>query len=412
VDSRNSNESIVYPPTAKADPFLPGLGLWALFLFAVPLLPLAYYLVLRPRYPEPLSPWTGRLSLAEIYAGLAGVVLFVLAILAMRFLSMGVEDVGEQEAETGSVLLEVTDSTGLQAWDMTLIFGPPLLLVMLLVLGAAGPLELLLCGLIPAAVVLGSRPLPRFPEAKGAVLPYSDEELKKLFEKPEGVPVQVEYRWRFKEHPYLAVSPEKEFKFSIPFTRAHYEAALEKPHAVHDPFDYARFPREDFTSPELVMVAAKLKEIHAEQGYSRFQQVGNVLAFTHQFAYAGDEDTKGAEEYPRYPVEMLWDREGDCECHAILAAALLALLGFDTVLLVLDFEKGPGHVAVGVAGADDLPPDLAFYELGGKRYFYCEPTPPVTGPDGRKHWRWEIGVVPLEDLTRVTPVPLTVTLSR
>jgi len=401
--------SIVYPEGLQPSPFVLALVLWAGLLFLVPLAPLLQFLLAgRPPFPRWLAELSKfspiDLTFAEVVLGLW--VLLVLLLWLLIFLYL--QRAGERERPLREMLLALSDCTSLQRIERWLFLGAPILAVISFLLRREASVEAVLAGGIVLSLVLGSRALPRFPRQEETLLPYSSEELEELFAQPEGNGVvKIEYHWFFKEHPYLTPSPTQHFRFTIPFDESHYQAALEKDHTVHTMYDYARIAIEDFTSPEVVMVAAKLKEIHEVYGYSRFQQACNVLAFTAQFRYAYDRDTKGVEEYPRYPVEMLWDREGDCECHALLAGTLLRLLGLDVILLGIDFAEGPGHVAVGIAGADDMPAELQFYLFEGKRYFYCEATPPagVTSAESGE-WGWSIGVMPFEDVTRVTPMPL------
>lgn len=409
--SYNPQQSIVYARDERPGAVMPALLAWTGLLFGLALLPLLHYLVLRPGW-SPLGPFPWhRFSRPELWVVAAtfagGLMLWGLFHLLLRHLG----DLRDREMETLNTLLALQDATALQRWDGTLLAAPAMALPLAL-FGWVGPAEVLLCIGISAGIGAGSRVLRRFPrEEEKPRFPYSEERVRELFEAATGeAAASQEYRWRFKEHSYLPVSAEREFSFTIPFNRARYDEALAKAHDVRTEHDYARFVREDLTCEEVVMVAARLKEVNEAQGYARFQQVGNVLAFMRQFDYAYDQDTRGVIEYPRYPVEMLWDREGDCECQSILAAALLVLLGFDAILLVLDFEKGPGHVAVGIAGADGMPEELRFYELDGKRYFYCEATSPVGGSDGGRCWEWNIGVIPFEEPTRVAPVPLSLSV--
>jgi hypothetical protein len=102
-------------------------------------------------------------------------------------------------------------------------------------------------------------------------------------------------------------------------------------------------------------------------------------------------ESDGDEEWPKYPVESLYDGKGDCEDFAILGAAILKVMGYDVALLFL-----PGHAALGVAGADEIPGD--YIEHDSRRYYYCK----MTG-DG-----WQIGELPeeyKEEKIEVQPVP-------
>ncbi|WNY26673.1 hypothetical protein [Methanolapillus ohkumae] len=105
-----------------------------------------------------------------------------------------------------------------------------------------------------------------------------------------------------------------------------------------------------------------------QYNYTDDQTVGNIIAFIQSMPYSSDSVTTGFDSYPRYPVETLVDGGGDCEDSTILAAALLHELGYDTALLGFT-----GHMALGVAGMDDMPTDAVSFERNGK-YYYVETT--------------------------------------
>ena len=101
--------------------------------------------------------------------------------------------------------------------------------------------------------------------------------------------------------------------------------------------------------------------------------------------YAFDKDTTKLSEWPRYPIETLYEGIGDCEDDAILAAAIMSRLGFKVALLHL-----PGHCALGIAGVDNLPGTYIEDTKTGTHYYYAE----ATGKG------WEIGKIP-EDFKKV-----------
>ena len=82
-------------------------------------------------------------------------------------------------------------------------------------------------------------------------------------------------------------------------------------------------------------------------------------------------------EYPKYPIETLYSKSGDCEDKAILLAALLKAYGYDAALIEYDT-----HMTVGIC-LDEY--DGSYYEVDGKKYFFIETTDV-----------WEIGEVPDE----------------
>ena len=73
------------------------------------------------------------------------------------------------------------------------------------------------------------------------------------------------------------------------------------------------------------------------------ERIDLALAFVQSLPYAHDADSKGADEYVRYPIETLVDGCGDCEDKVALLTALLYEMDVDFVLLIL-----PEHMAIGV----------------------------------------------------------------
>jgi len=69
--------------------------------------------------------------------------------------------------------------------------------------------------------------------------------------------------------------------------------------------------------------------------------------------------------YPRYPIEMLKDSQGDCEDKAMLTAALLYSIGYNVSLIRL-----PNHMAVGVHLDEGLPG----FEYYTDEYYFLETT--------------------------------------
>ena len=122
----------------------------------------------------------------------------------------------------------------------------------------------------------------------------------------------------------------------------------------------------------------QINDAALESNFTEPQKLNFVIAFVQSLPYTFDEETTPYDEYPRYPVETLFDRGGDCEDTSILVAALLHRIGYDVALLLLEDAK---HVAVGILISGN---HGTYYEYDNKKYFYLE----TTG-DG-----WEIGVIP------------------
>jgi len=131
-----------------------------------------------------------------------------------------------------------------------------------------------------------------------------------------------------------------------------------------------------------------------KRNFTRDDNALNAISFVQSMPYTYDNETTGHEEYPRYPIETLVDRGGDCEDSAILAAALLLEMGYDVVLL-----EFPEHMAIGLASSGSLYGYSYIYN--GSQYYYVETT--STG--------WRAGEIPQEyrnlqpDIYPITPAP-------
>ena len=129
----------------------------------------------------------------------------------------------------------------------------------------------------------------------------------------------------------------------------------------------------------LQMVAEKLEDASSKKGYDSYDKVSFVLAFIQSLPYTSDSVTSGHDEYPRFPLETLVDKGGDCEDTSILFATLTLIMGYGTVYI-----SPPEHFAVGILGEEGLPGYYFLYK--DRHYYYCE----TTG-DG-----WSIGDLPPE----------------
>jgi len=155
---------------------------------------------------------------------------------------------------------------------------------------------------------------------------------------------------------------------------------------------YVTHPWDDIYIADL---ASDIKEAAHLQGYDEFQTVEFAITFVQSLPYTADSVTTPFDEYPRYPLETLVDRGGDCEDTSILLASLLYSMDYDTVLIT-----PPEHCAVGILGGEGI--YGTFWEYEGKQYFYIETT--GTG--------WSIGELPPEyqdakaDVYGMIPTPI------
>ena len=144
-------------------------------------------------------------------------------------------------------------------------------------------------------------------------------------------------------------------------------------HNIYDfewPEGYAKFttPNEQY----IINLANDLKEIADEEGFNELDTANFILTFVQTIDYKVDNYTnyQGIQEYPKYPIEMLWDGQGDCEDSSALFASLIEALDYDAVLLLF-LDNIEGHAAIGVS-IDGV--DGKSYQFQGKDYYYAETT--------------------------------------
>ena len=149
-------------------------------------------------------------------------------------------------------------------------------------------------------------------------------------------------------------------------------------HDVSDEWDwpagYARFTTPD--EQYVINLAQDLNGMAVSEGFTDLETANFILSFVQTIDYKPENysNYQGIQDYPKYPVEMLWDGQGDCEDSSALYASLMEALGYDVVLLLF-LGDVIGHAAIGisVSGATGKS-----YEYGGVDYYYAETTD--TGP--------------------------------
>lgn len=120
----------------------------------------------------------------------------------------------------------------------------------------------------------------------------------------------------------------------------------------------------------------------AKNGYSDFQIIEMMTVFVQSLEYVSDIIGTGYDEYPKFPMETLYDQGGDCEDSSILLASLIREMGYGVALIEFD-----DHMGVGVLGTDSM--SGSYYKTAsGDMYFYIETT----------DLGWEIGELP-DDLS-------------
>lgn len=157
-----------------------------------------------------------------------------------------------------------------------------------------------------------------------------------------------------------------------------YYRGLTRYHGIDNYHNYINDSNNKAIISDIVDV---IRDVADDLSYSDAAIAREVAKFVQDtIEYQYDSDTTGEDEYPRYPIETLYERQGDCEDTSILMAALLKELGYEVGFLHI-----PGHVAVALRTADNYDGG-AYYEINGHRYLFIE----STGSG------WNIGDIPEE----------------
>lgn len=168
------------------------------------------------------------------------------------------------------------------------------------------------------------------------------------------------YEWEYKDKTW-------QWDFYIPLSA--YIKYANQPRVVSASF-YVEMVWQSENEPFIEEIIQRINRVVEEEGFSEREEVEFVVSFVQGLPYTNDLETTTYDDYPRYPIETLFDRGGDCEDSSIFVATLLDRMGYDVALLVVESVK---HMAVGIA----IPLSCgAYYEVNGKKYFYVETTRP------------------------------------
>lgn len=206
------------------------------------------------------------------------------------------------------------------------------------------------------------------------------------------------FDWLFEEEPYRSGGPTHRCRVRVSVPREIHDELAARDHTVASGADYTRFADEQVDDPTVGRIAARLRSFCREHGLDRMAEVHLAMAFALSMPYASDEEAHGG-EYPKYPVETLVDKEGDCEDFSILCAAVLHRLGHRVALVLMDIahEEG-GHAALGVVPPEPIEGASLYCDAFGREVFYCEVTPtPGATTDRTTAGQWWIGIAPPEN---------------
>jgi hypothetical protein len=161
---------------------------------------------------------------------------------------------------------------------------------------------------------------------------------------------------------------------------------------IYNPQSYGNFatPGETY----IIEISNKLNDLATDSGYITDLEIAEfVYAFVGDIQYLLDIEGSGESDYPKYPIEMLWEASGDCEDAAILYISLIEALGYDALIVTglvkqSEDEDWGGHAwaAVNIPGEDNL--GTYWYgeaEKSNLKFYFVEAT---AYRDGTSHIGW------------------------
>ena len=169
----------------------------------------------------------------------------------------------------------------------------------------------------------------------------------------DNVPTE-EYKWRYEGRNRRISIPYPNFLYS------HYSsidrARLE---------DYSVYVFDLYDDNYIDLLVDRL--MHSSNMESDVDKINFATSFVQNLEYKKDSETNESFEYPRYPIETIFngDGGGDCEDKAILTASILDKMGYDVALFRLT-----NHMAVGVSLDENIPN----YEYYADNYYFLETT--------------------------------------
>ena len=141
------------------------------------------------------------------------------------------------------------------------------------------------------------------------------------------------YQWTFNQQ-YTILN---EFDYSTYFQFKQLD------HSVSSYSDYARFstPHEIY----VINLSNELDNLAQNSGYiSDLDRAEFILSFVQHIPYQYDLNSNSEHtEYPKYPIEMLWENAGDCEDASALYISIMEALGYDAVLILLETKSDNGE---------------------------------------------------------------------
>ena len=174
----------------------------------------------------------------------------------------------------------------------------------------------------------------------------------------------------------------RQYSMNIDVSQADVDMATAYDDGVRDLYSSSRYIDKYFTTGDAVVreIANNLASYRDSLNLSDAQFAHFVLNFVQNMDYMTDSESRGVDEYFKYPVEYVWDGGGDCEDSSIMYSTLMDVFGYKAGIVIFKDHCMSIICADGVTGTSES----VFIDKGGNHYYLCE----TTAPD------WAVGTTP------------------
>jgi len=185
----------------------------------------------------------------------------------------------------------------------------------------------------------------------------------------------IHYRFevpKHSEHNLTLAIPLEEYRDYKERPRPSYENGLSKNElAARVLAKYSAMATDPGDDAIIYSLVRQLNDEARASNLSELDKLRLVLRFVQSLTYTADNATTPSYlEYPRYPVETLFEQRGDCEDTSILLAAILNEMGYDVAII---FFEGFDHMGLGIyVPFEEKMYGNSWIYQDGRRYWYLD----------------------------------------
>ncbi|MEI8215651.1 MAG: S-layer homology domain-containing protein [Eubacteriales bacterium] len=186
------------------------------------------------------------------------------------------------------------------------------------------------------------------------------------------------FKWQYPENKYI-------WTYNLSISKDIYDYFKSLDH-VNKPYIY--YATQTMDDDYIASLARTFESAGKEKNFNELEKSNLAITFVQSLEYVDDLSSTGLEEYPKFPIETLYDGKGDCEDTSFLLASILKEMNYKAALIVFQDHMGVGIVC-------DTQTNGTFFTKDSLKYYYVE----TTGKG------FQIGELP-EDLSGNTAIVL------